>query len=315
MSLIARPMDPGSETELQAVLALFNLTFGRPLSAEFYRWRFLQNPFGPPLVSLLWDGDTLAGHYGASAMRGWMGGPYLSSQSMTTMTHPDYRNRDVFTTLASDLYARMSHAGIRMIWGYPNTKSHFGLVQRLGWLDVALLPTMTRELADVSSPSEPVVASEVLPPGMDELFLRSDDGRAFLSARDERYLKWRYADHPDAKYTFFSLPGSEEEVLAVGKTYQVSPGVRSLEIVDFLYARRPGGLAALLGALLPWAKERGFGMLRAWAALSDPVYPYLEKLRFAPREPLTYFCVRPLASPELPEPSKWSVTMGDSDNY
>lgn len=311
-----RALDPSNPQEVAKVLELFEQVFGRPLSPPFYRWRFLENPFGPPLVTLLWDGPTLAGHYAASAMRGWHRRAFDSSQSMTTMTHPDYRNRDVFTTLADHLYRRMAtEHGIKMIWGYPNTRSHFGLVRRLGWHDVALLPTMTRELTTVDAGDNGIAGASTLPDGIDDLFLRSDDGRAFLSARDERYMRWRYVQNPDIEYTYFSIRG---EALAVTKEFDVAPGVRSLEVVDFLYAGNPGRLAELIRDLLAWAKKRGFAYVRAWVSLWDPLYPFLEKLAFVPREPLTYFCIRPIVGgleSSLDHPQAWVVTMGDSDNY
>src|SRR5579871_1386552 len=111
-----RALDPHSDAELDAVLALFRLVYRTEMSRAMYRWRFLDNPFGPPLVSLLWDRETLAGHYAASPIRGWFGAPIAAAQSMTTMTHPSLRNRGVFTQLASDLYRRMEHElGVQMI--------------------------------------------------------------------------------------------------------------------------------------------------------------------------------------------------------
>lgn len=318
MTLEARPVDPSAPGEIQMILDLFRSIFGRPLTEAFYRWRFLENPFGPPLVRSLWDGRSLVGHLAASAMTGWYRGEYFPAcQMMTVMTHPDHRRQDVFTRLGEDLYRVTTPLGTRMVWGYPNTKSHFGLVQRQGWRDIALLPTMTRTTADPPRrDARTITVSSEMPTFIDELFFRSDDGRGFLSARDARYMNWRYATNPDVRYMFFTL-GSD--ALAVGKEFEPSEGVRSLEIVDYLHGRRPEAFAELLSQTLCWAKDEGFDLLRLWAPIADPVYPYLEKLSIAPREPLTYLCLRPIAGPPLPETllrgDGWVVTMGDSDNY
>jgi GNAT superfamily N-acetyltransferase len=309
-------MDPSSGAELDAVLDLFRKVFPRALSREFYRWRFLENPFGPAFVTLLWDGDVLAGHYAASAMRSWVDGEIIpTAQSMTTMTHPDYRNRDVFTTLANHLYGQMSAAGRRLIWGFPNTKSHFGLVQRLGWSDVALVPTMTLELGDASSADDVVCGTPQLST-VDALFHKSPPSRRALSARDARYFQWRYLDNPENRYEFLALRETPHDAILVAKRYATGTH-RSLEIVDYWYGDRPQAAAELLRAAAGWARRQGCDLIRTWSPLSDPLHPFLEKLRFAPREPLTYYCIRPLADapPRLSDPTVWMLTMGDSDNY
>lgn len=314
-----RALDAGSPDELSSVLELFKLVYRWDLGTAFYRWRFLDNPFGSPLVTLLWDGATLAGHYAASPMIGWYGGRDIpAAQSMTTMTHPEYRNRGVFTTLATDLYARMEAQGIQMIWGLPNTQSHYGFVTKLGWRDVALLFTMTRVLKDTDRAGE-VEELAGVPASATSLWQRSDDGRVFASRRDERYLRWRYVANPQVRYHFFTLPGRADDLLFVGKEYATSPTTRSLEIVDYLYGRDPKLFGALMRNLLGWAQERGFATVRTWMAMADPAFGELEKLAFVPREPLAYFGARTFAGLELPA-TQWNhagfyLTMGDSDNF
>jgi GNAT superfamily N-acetyltransferase len=309
----ARPLDPTSERELSSVLELFRLVYGFELSSTLYRWRFLDNPFGSPLVTLLWDGETLAGHYAASPMRSWCRGEVRSAQSMTTMTHPAYRNRGVFTSLAEDLYTRMAALGYGMIWGFPNTQSHYGFTTKLGWRDVTLMFTMTRVLGEQDGDTADELTE--LPYGIDELFARSDDGRFYPSARDARYMAWRYAANPTVRYRFFA----DDDVLLVAKDYATSPTTRSLEVVDYLYAHAPKRFGALLRATCGWAKSRGYTTVRTWMATTDAAFGELEKLGFVPREPLAYFGGRTLGDFAIPDArwnhSEFAITMGDSDNY
>jgi hypothetical protein len=313
-----RPLDPLSPHELAKVLELVNIVYRREMSERFYRWRFLDNPFGPPLVTLLWDGATLAGHYAASPMRSWWQREIASAQSMTTMTHPDYRNRGVFTSLAKDLYERMAALGFQMIWGFPNTQSHYGFNAKLGWRDVAVTFTMTRVLGDSD---EAGAVTELSRPaaGADQLWARSDDGRVYPSIRDARYLTWRYVENPSIAYRYLTLPGSERDLLFVVKEYSTSPTTRALEVVDYLYAGAPARFGELMRNVLGWARELGFASVRAWMSTSDAAFGELEKLNFVPREPLTYFGGRTFAPLAIPD-ARWNdagfhITMGDSDNY
>jgi GNAT superfamily N-acetyltransferase len=311
----ARPLDPTSERELSSVLDLFQLVYGFELPRAVYRWRFLDNPFGAPLVTLLWNGQTLAGHYAASPMRSWWRGEVQSAQSMTTMTHPAYRNRGVFTSLAEDLYARMTALGYQMIWGLPNTQSHYGFTTKLGWRDIAVMFTMTRVLGEQDGKTDALDELVELPSGVDDLFARSDDGRLYPSARDASYMRWRYVGNPTVRYRFFA----GDDVLLVAKDYTTSPTTRSLELVDYLYARAAKRFGALVRATCAWAQARGYTTVRTWMATTDAAFGELEKLGFAPREPLAYFGGRTLGGFVIPD-AHWShagfgITMGDSDNY
>jgi len=315
-----RPINPQSLDELASVLELFRVVYRTDLSAAAYRWRFLDNPFGAPLVTLLWDGATLVGHYAASPMRAWVGGEIAAAQSMTTMTHPSYRNRGVFTALAEDLYARMEQQGIELIWGFPNTQSHYGFVNKLGWRDIALVFTMTRLVTGADRAGAGAIEELAgVPGGVTALFERSQDGCALAAMRDERYLRWRYVENPLAKYVFLTLPGGASDVLVVAKEYVPAPNTRALEIVDYLHARAPERFGALLHDVLGWAYDHGYAMVRTWMSLADPAFGQLEKLGFVPKEPLAYFGGRTFGGFAMPE-SAWSAAgfslrMGDSDNY
>jgi len=313
----ARPINSQSEVELAAVLELVKTVYRFEMPPEVYRWRFLANPFGDPLVTLLWDDEVLVGHYAASPMVSWLGGPLQSAQSMTTMTHADYRNRGVFTELARDLYARMRARGVTWVWGFPNTQSHYGFRTKLGWRDVALLFTMTRTLVLDDAGDAALIEQFAAPEFSSRLFERSDDGRLFPSRRDHQYLSWRYTQNPTNRYSFLYPPGSSD-VLFVVKEY-VTNGQRALELVDYLHGRNPEIFGSLLREVIRWARSRGYAMVRTWMAVNDPAFVQLEKLGFVPREPLAYFGGRTFGEFPLGEAS-WShdhvaITMGDSDNY
>jgi hypothetical protein len=173
--------------------------------------------------------------------------------------------------------------------------------------------TMTRVIGDQDG--DPVDELDELPSGIDELFARSDDGRVYPSARDARYMQWRYANNPTVRYRFFT----GDNVLLVAKDYATSPTTRSLELVDYLYERAPKHFGALVRSICAWAKARGYATVRTWMATTDAAFGELEKLGFTPKEPLAYFGGRTFGGFAIPE-TRWNhsgfaITMGDSDNY
>jgi len=139
MALTFRPYAPGDEL---AIAGLDRLVFQRERGPEVWLWRYRDAPDGPGIVELAWDGDKLVGHYAVSPttllvdgreVRGWLSGD--------TMTHPDYRARGLFPALAERARAQM---GPSFWYGFPNAQSHRTFVDKLGWRDIAQVPTLRR---------------------------------------------------------------------------------------------------------------------------------------------------------------------------
>ena len=140
-----RAYAPGDEA---AILRLFDRSFGKPLPEAFWRWRFLDDPHGAPMIELAWDGDVLAAHYAVSPTSIAVEGERrVASLSMTTMTDPDYRGHGLFGQLATRLYERLAGVGHVAVFGFPNAQSHRGFIRDLGWQDVHEIPMLRLEVA------------------------------------------------------------------------------------------------------------------------------------------------------------------------
>ncbi len=57
----------------------------------------------------------------------------LAAQSCDTMTHPNYRNKGLFTDLAKRTFELAKQQGIHFIFGFPNQNSYPGFIQKLGF--------------------------------------------------------------------------------------------------------------------------------------------------------------------------------------
>ena len=57
----------------------------------------------------------------------------MCAQSGDTMTHPDHRNRGLFTKLAKKTYETASKEGIEFIFGFPSPQSYPGFKHKLSW--------------------------------------------------------------------------------------------------------------------------------------------------------------------------------------
>lgn len=301
-----RPYAPGDEV---AILGLFEQSFGKPMPEAFWRWRFLDDPHGPPQIELAWDGEVLAGHYAVSPTTLAIAGErHPASLSMTTMTHPDYRGQGLFGQLATRLYERLAEAGHAAVFGFPNAQSHRGFIRDLGWHDVHEIPMLRLDLASAKplDRSDARVVSE-LDASVDDLFERCRRLRPVIGWRDVQHLTWRYLEHPTNDYSVVTAPTG----------YAISKRIgEDLDIVDLLIEDEDASvLRALLGAVL--ASNPGVRAANLWLPLTSPLHLELERIGFVPGAPVTYLGVRAFAptSVDLADARAWYYTMGDSDVF
>lgn len=75
-----------------------------------------------------------AGYYGVFPVRVKLDGQHiLAAQSGDTVTHPNHRGKGLFIQLAQMTYELAKECGISFVFGYPNSSSYPGFVEKLGW--------------------------------------------------------------------------------------------------------------------------------------------------------------------------------------
>ena len=140
---------PGDEIH---ILKLFQITFGKSMPEDHWKWRFIDNPENKVMIKLMWQDDVLAGHYAASPIKlNVKNENILAALSMTTMTHPDYTGRGIFTDLAEDLYLdEAKNSGLKAILGFPNNNSHYGFIKNLKWKNLEQIPTFSIDVNKIN---------------------------------------------------------------------------------------------------------------------------------------------------------------------
>lgn len=116
------------------IFELFKNCFSSPIDEELWKWAYVDNPNGNPIVSLYFDGEKLVGHYAVIPMSFiYKQQPLNAVLSMTTMVDPGYRKYGIFVEQANDVYEKATELGYSFVCGFPNRKSAPGFKKRLGW--------------------------------------------------------------------------------------------------------------------------------------------------------------------------------------
>lgn len=130
---VVEPYRPGDE---EAILALFNREFGAARSMQHWRWKFLENPYGGPFISLAWQRGTrvLAGNQVLMPVcLNVAGRRVLAGHSLDLVVHRDFRRQGVFEHTGKHAIEGLRQAGGQALFAFPNASSYPGFVRSLGW--------------------------------------------------------------------------------------------------------------------------------------------------------------------------------------
>ena len=310
-----RPWRSGDETH---IMMLFKDSFGRELSPDFWKWRYLEHPHGGPLVMLAWSGTDLVAHYGASQAPFLIDGEILpAALSMSTMTHPKHRGRGLLEAVGDALYEDLRQTGYVAAWGFPNSMINATRQRKLGWnpiCDVATLSAPLTSLRYKSSDSLPAVEKvTTIDVRFEKLNLRLANSVGVQPLRDEKTLKWRVDANPVNTYTRYVInDGSDISGYAITKTF----GTTQTDIVDMQAIDEQHSMA-LLQAIFSDAQNARIERLNTWCLSTGGSRLALERFGFSANGPVTYLGGRPFNSAvgDFTDARRWSLAMLDSDLY
>lgn len=212
----------GTPADEEAIVELQKASLGEgviPRSLAFWRWKHVQNPFGPSPVLLAFDGDRLVGLRAFMRWEWRAGGmDFKAVRAVDTATHPEYQGRGIFKTLTLALRDEMAAEGVHFVYNTPNEQSRPGYV-KMGWSTVGrptlwarpvrplrLYSTLRKQGLDGDEGESPPVDAE----RAIDVMARWDEVECFTAAvsgcsgfhtmPSTRTLRWRYADIPGFDY-------------------------------------------------------------------------------------------------------------------
>jgi hypothetical protein len=291
------------------------------MSLEFWRWRFLDNPAGGPLIELAWSRDELVGHYAVSpVILSIKGNEIKSALSVTTMTHPDYRGHGIICQLAKRLYKRLEDMGFYAVWGFPNRNFHGLTVRHLNWHDISDIPMFVKSMDvcwdDHGATHGCIEIINEFDAKNDALWKKDKDKIPIQVARYSDYLNWRFMKNPSVKYTALCYY-RDDEVLGhavVSKYNEIQ-----WQIVDLYGGSDTGVVVELIKAVELMAREAGAKRLAFWVPVAAPIHTEVDKLGFEGSAPITYLggrCFKNLpGKTDFYNSRNWYNCLSDSDNF
>ena len=297
---------PTTADDVDAIVELASRSLGwagDERDRAFFRWKHLENPFGPSpgwaafLPGGRGDGDRLVAFRTLLRWELADGDRRLRLvRAVDTATDPEYQGRGLFRRLTMQAVEELTADGVDAVFNTPNDQSRPGYL-KMGW-SVLGRPTlmvqprspvalvrMVRARVAAEKWSEPVTVGEPVAAVLDELAAPSADG--WSTVRDRAFLAWRYGFEP-LHYRAIEVRGGH----CVFRVRRRGP-LREVTLVEWLSPRPDAGAVRRLvraagdyAVAIGPAVRHGFlplprqGPIVTWRPLARAAVPALDDLAF-----------------------------------
>lgn len=300
----------------KAILELFQKTFNRKMTDQYWNWRYKYNPsIKENLINLAWDRKTLAAHYAVSSTKLFVLGKEVNAAlSMTTMTDPAYQGRGLFTGLAGDLF---DSSKLDVIFGIPNENSLKGFVNKLNFELLTDIPMLESDISLQNfKKNENCEEIRSFDDRFDIFFKKVCVEYHIISLRGKEHLNWRFVDNPQNQYNILAfIENNKIKGYIVTKLYSDS-GHSKGDIVDILVEDEIV-LNELLSHTLYLLKDKGVSKVNTW--FNDKNLNHvLDRYGFKENGQVFHFIVRDNREEKnesLYNFDNWYVTMSDIDLF
>jgi len=301
------------------ILALFKLVFGRDMSMDYWKWRFQECPSGKGITYLAFDAQKLVGHYTVHPIDLFIDNTIVRSvYSVTTMVHPSYQGRGLFTKLASLTYQKASSLGYKYVFTFPNKNSLHGFTHDLSFHtmeEINLLYTEREKLEGINS----VLQYERVFNASEISHIQSElkPDCVFVNPRVLAFLEWRFFLKPFNNYHIYRIMQNEECIAYfVLKIYKN----KIVHIIDIQGIQSDDVVKTVLFEVNNFCKQNKIDNISLWLTKNSMFFNLFIEHGFRVDETKIQTLVKSLTSNDdmefiLSHQQNYCPMMADNDNY
>ncbi len=342
----------GDERDLENILSLRKIVFGEmeedKVDPNYWRWQFMEGPYGKAFIYLVEDQGKLAGHFSDIPRRFSVNGEVsLGTLSLDLMVHPDYRRQGIFAEMGRYAAQTVRSRGGLFMTAFPIRKETISGLLKIGWEAVGELPVlvypirfrgiidrylhvpplntvmggMARTIYGLvwgwrgGKADQDIVVEEVtqLDDRFDPFWQKASRLYPVLGVRDRCFLNWRYFQNPLRTYTFHrSIENGETTGYIVLRKVDLL-SFNSAVVVDLL-AMNEKAFQSLVRVGIEYGRKVGVDLLGCMIPKRHPYYGRLKGLGFLPSRKAFLFMVYRFVKEQISlAPEVWYVNWGDTD--
>jgi GNAT superfamily N-acetyltransferase len=333
----------GDRDELIALLrTVFDGWHADPLA--HWKWLYESNPHGRSSIGIALEAGRIAASYSACPVRmQWGAERILVGHAIDAATHPAFRRRGLFERVAEAAIADADRRGFGFILAYTQWggASASGQTQKLGFTRAFRVKRLVKILhwpsalafkiglprrlagrAEVSSTLHAIVsaaaAAGISVADAPDPSSTTPLARAIRVEKSARHVRWRYSDHPEARYRVFSVVSAAACPASVVLALRTDKGIVVGQIVDLFGDEEHWN--ALLSGLETAVSASGVTLLEALVSEGHPAARTLKSRGYRDRPEDVAGIIRPTrhASPDSVRlasmPEAWHVMLGDDSS-
>lgn len=201
-----------------------------PKSVEYWKWKHVDNPFGPSPVLIAVDQDKVVGVRAFMRWQWrWQSRNFKALRAVDTATDPDYQGQGIFKKLTMTLLEKCRKEGDDLIFNTPNTQSKPGYL-KMGWSEVGKLPVRIKVRKPVAmamnylrnetprvprvDKSLPIFNLTTALKNFDDSIARYPRPSGIFTPKNKTFLQWRYINCPIQHYYGY-VEGEDQQMLCI----------------------------------------------------------------------------------------------------
>ncbi|MFZ2491219.1 MAG: GNAT family N-acetyltransferase [Thermoanaerobaculia bacterium] len=298
----------------ERILDLYEASFARRLSPEWWRWFSYSCPNGLNRTTLLEDVDSgaLAASYSLLPLKLQLNDRVVEASLATNgNTHPAYQGRGLFSPTCRQALQGEADIGCGVSLGMPRFGVSYPAHVKVGWKTLCKLPFLVN--TDLQARANSCREVGAFDERFDAFFRGIAEKYSFIIMKDHRVINWRVAERPDKQYTRFILErGTTLAGYVVLKKFD-DGDYRKTHIMD-IHAQDESALDELLAAAESFAAGRD--ELNLWSNRCDPYREQLLARGYVEREGSDLLIMHFNGiSEEIVEERAWNFCLADNDVY
>jgi hypothetical protein len=229
------------EGDESAILDLFKTVFKSEMSLEHWKWEYLDNPAGQPIISVAEAKGRIVGHNAQLIRKLKVGDQIISGVlGVDVMVHPEYRRQRMHVTMNEASLEMAAKRGVQIAYVFANRLSQLVVPDFCDYnciypdgIPLWVKPLKVKNIIKTHVVSNNILASilsfpswlgvqllcreskinipwEITPmktfdDRADVLWNEFSKSQNILVVRDRKYCTWRYLQGPEKNYQIYSI--------------------------------------------------------------------------------------------------------------
>jgi len=290
---------------------LFQNSIEKYKTKSYFSYNLSPTPYGSSIrVLMKYNGQIVGSHSIRPLLISVNNKEVLGGLTYNTMTHPEHRNKGIFTALATKTHEVAKRKKFKIILGFSNPASIYGYTRKLGHKELGPINFLKINKIGFDSQQLPIIRKHWFPKNLDNIIQSFQNKLRYsiMIKKNSKYVKWKYQKNPE---TFYYTCYKENEYFFILKEYE-----NSVHVIDY-FCTEPNFLKILLTTALKFSKKRS-KMLTMWIPTNHYLMQLINKGDYEIMKQQQFFhitCFDKKLKSSVLNFKNWFYTMGDSDVF